>query len=238
MDAVYNIPDAVHSRPSRRALGEWTAERLRQLIFSGELPSGTAVAEEVVTQRLGVSRTPAREALRELELEGLIAVNPVTGRRTVATFDAQDTYATYTIRTALEELAARRAAEYGTDEWIAQLRSIQDQMESTRKERSHKKGGDFEVDFDLHREICAAADMPRLAAVLEPLWAQTHILLRGVYRAGIYGDDAEDAAAFHDHRQLIRAFEIRSPDAAAKAIRDHLHGRRDALVAALESLKP
>jgi DNA-binding GntR family transcriptional regulator len=193
------------------------------------------VSEEDLTQRLGISRTPAREALKELEGQGLVQVSAVTGRRVIAQFDTDDVYETYTIRSALEELAASRAAARVTPDLVERLTSLQDEMEASPIIRDTPRRRDFEIDFDLHHEICAAAALPRLNLVLRPLWAQTHSLLRGVFTAGIYGDAAEDAAAYRDHRAIIAAIASGDPEQAEAAMRNHLRGRRDALISALRA---
>lgn len=239
MEAAYPTSDAESvGRPGHSPLSDWAVQRLRDDIFTGTLPPGTPLREQGVTDRLGISRSPAREALKELESQGLIVTNPLTGRRTVASFDISDTYALFTIRCALEATAAIRAAERTSVDLVRRLEALQDEMEQMTIRREEPRRRDFEVDFDLHRQICDAADMPRLRATLDPLWAQTHSLLRALFNAGVYGDEEEDTAAFRDHRKIIAAIAAGDSAAAEREMRSHLDGRRDALIAALESRFP
>ncbi len=223
------------TKPNRRAVADWALEQLYDLIFTGTLQPGDALAEEDVTARLGVSRSPAREALRHLETQGLLSVNPVNGRRFISVFGEDDVFELYTVRAGLEELGARYAAPRADGELIARLVQLQHDMEFVAVAREDPTRRDFEVDFDLHRAICRASGLRRLETSLEPIWMQTHALLRALYTRGIYGDAQEDAAAYRDHRRIIEALMARDADASAAAVRMHLEGRRDQLIAGLRA---
>jgi DNA-binding GntR family transcriptional regulator len=213
-------------RPQRRALTEWALESLYDLVFTGRLPPGHDLGEEELRSRLGVSRTTISAALRQLEADGLVTVIAANGRRVVASFDVDDVMELYTVRAALEELSARRAAERITEQRLATLRDLQAEMEQRAGVQRDPHRRDFEVDFDFHREIARASGMARIEACLSPLWNQTHAVLRHAYFRGVYADRAEDAAAYQDHREILAALADRDPEAAASAMRRHLDGRR------------
>ena len=227
--AVFSSEDGA-VRPNRRALSEWVLEQVYEAVFSGSMQPGDSLSEEDITRRLGVSRSPAREALRELEAVGIVEVNSVNGRRVVAKFGASDIYDLYTVRSGLEELGARYAASQTTPELIGRLQTLQEQMELAAGGREYPSRRDFELDFELHRVICQASGLGRLETTLRPLWLQTHAVLRFLCTIGAYGKPAEDAAAYQDHKRIIRALQRRDSDRAALEVRVHLERRRDALI--------
>ena len=94
---------------------------LRQAILRGELQPGKRLMEIQLAQRLGVSRTPVREAIRKLELEGLVLMIPRRGAE-VAEITRQDLEDVLEVRAALEELAVKDACEHITDEQLQDLK--------------------------------------------------------------------------------------------------------------------
>jgi DNA-binding GntR family transcriptional regulator len=225
-----------NNRPSRRALGEWALDRLYELIFTGALPAGTDLGEEELSERLGVSRATISAALRQLEVDGLAAVAAANGRRVVATFGIADIHDLYTVRAVLESHAAEEAAPVMRPEDLQRLRDLQSEMESLSRSLRDPTTRDFGVDFDFHRVIVQAAGSRRVEACLVPIWNQTHALLRHLHSLGAYGDDAEDAAAYHDHHAILDALVSHHAAAAGNAMRAHLYGRRDKLIEGVRTL--
>lgn len=99
--------------------------KVRQSIISGEYPCGMALTEAMIAKKLQVSRTPVREALRQLETEQLVEFTPNKGAvvKGISADDAKDIYA---IRSLVEGLAAKRAADHATDDQITQMEEILD----------------------------------------------------------------------------------------------------------------
>lgn len=223
------------SRPVRRALTDWTVEQLYDLIFTGQLSAGADLGEEELRQRLDVSRTTVSAALRQLEADGLAVVAAGNGRRVVASFDHTDIHELYTVRAALEELAIREAAPRMTPDVLAHLHELEDEMERRALDRPDPQRRDYGVDLDFHRAIVETSGMRRLLSSLEPIWSQTHALLRQVYSVGAYGDAKEDAAAHRDHRAIVAALKTGDPEKSVKAVRTHLHTRRDQLIAGVRA---
>jgi DNA-binding GntR family transcriptional regulator len=220
-------------RPGRRAIADWTLRQLYDLIFSGELASGDVLVEAALTKRLGVSRSPLREALRQLELDRLVTPDEVNGRRIVTAFGIDDVAELYTVRAALESLAARSAAERIGDDDLAELRRLQGQMESVAAEARPWQPRDFEPDFRFHELIARVSKMPRLQGQLSTLWIQTWALLQQLNAAGIYPDQTEDVMAFTQHHEIIAALAARDAQLASAAVERHLTERRDHLIAAV-----
>lgn len=222
-------------RPNRRAVSEWALERLYDLVFSGDLPAGAIIREEELTVQLRVSRSPIRESLRQLEADGLLSVDPATGRRRVARFGPDDVYELYTIRAGLEEISAAHAASEITADQLAELQRLQSQMDQTISDPLKR---DFATDIAFHRYICQASGLRRLNITLSPIWAQSRALLQHLYAVGCYNDPDEDALACQDHGDIINALRQSDAQLAANLVRRHLHDRRDRLINMLDQYSP
>ena len=157
------LGDRRNGRPSRRAVSEWTLDQLYDLIFSGEAGAGTAIREEELTARLGVSRAPVRESLRQLEVDGLLDVDQESGRRRVVQFGLPDVYELYMIRTGLEEISARHAAPRMTSAVLDELKILELRMEQEREDRGavQRRQRDFRTDIEFHRLICKTSGLTR-----------------------------------------------------------------------------
>lgn len=231
---IARVAPAGASKPGRRALADWTASRLFEMIFNGELEPGSSLGEVEITGLLGVSRSPIRDALRQLEESGLVEVSPTSGRRVVRRFDIDDVYELYTIRVALESLSVRHAAERITPSQLRELDTLLAAMGKTKSART-PAGRDFEADLRFHEVVCLASGLDRLHQILSGLWLQTRALLRHLDSAGIYptGDELDQVVADHSH--VLEALRAHDAAAAEMAIADHLRLRRDHLVDAIRS---
>jgi DNA-binding GntR family transcriptional regulator len=196
-----------------KGLREHVHEQLRQAIISGQLPTGSLLNERQAAAELGVSTTPLKEALRRLELEGLVRTEPRRGIR--ITFDAAQAEEMALARAALESMIARLAAVRITDEQIAELRAVGDSM----------------------RQATAAGVVRRLIALNETFHDTIHAasgcrylqrLLAGqlVYdkatRRFLLNDPDERERALQEHLSILAALEARDEDAAERAMRDHI----------------
>lgn len=189
---------------------------LRDAIVSGELSPGQWIPVEEWAERLGVSQTPVREALRRLEAQGLVEIHVHRGAR-VTTRTHQHLLETYHMRAALESLAARLAVERLSDEEFADL--LQTVESITEEMDQAERAGDMSLvrskNRDLHMAIYRAAGMPRLYLLIENLWAtypfDTLSLLPG-----------RPAEAMKEHRKLLEAIRTRDPDTVAEAMGQHM----------------
>ena len=114
---------------SHMTLREKIVETVRSAIVNGHIPAGTRVAEPELADRFGISRTPIREAFRQLESEGFITVIPRKGA-VVASLSAKDISDFYDLKTVLEGYAARCAARTLTEKDIAKMETVNRQMEA------------------------------------------------------------------------------------------------------------
>ena len=139
-------------------------EALRELIFTGELPAGSNHLESELAERLGMSRTPVREATLMLEAQGLLEVRPRKGVR-ILSLSVEDMGEIYEILTELESLAAERAAakQYGADELSVLAHAIKE-MEKAVTEENREAWA--EADEVFHRELVRLSGNSRIAAIV------------------------------------------------------------------------
>jgi DNA-binding GntR family transcriptional regulator len=221
------------TRPNRRVVTEWVIARLYELIFGGEIATGQQLVEGEITELLGVSRTPVREALMQLERDGIVKASRVTGRRVVAAFELEDIREIYLIRAALEGVAHAEAAERMTPEALAALAGVQAEMEAADPATPEGRARQFDADLRFHELVCHIAALPRLQCELSGFWLQTRLLLYQLDAHGIYPrEDEELLAPRADHRATLGALGSGDRAKAASTVRRHLDNRRDALLEA------
>jgi DNA-binding GntR family transcriptional regulator len=181
---------------------------IRGLIVSLELPPGAVIDERELMRRIGLGRTPVREALRKLAQEQLVEVFPRRGMF-VTGVDVRDLARISEVRTALEPEAARLAAERATDEERDELTSLSDAI---------KGGADLMgLDERIHRAIYAAAHND----LLEKTLGEYYVLALRIWMIAL--DRAEDLEeAVEAHRDLITAIVVADGHRAADLMRDHV----------------
>jgi DNA-binding GntR family transcriptional regulator len=186
------------------SLAETAAAKLRAEIVSGELPSGSRLAEAAVAQRLGVSRVPVREALVLLEREGLVEFTP-TGRARVRDLRPHDFEELFALRLALEPVAARLAAPA----LKADPSLLEKNLAATRRARSlHEVTA---LDLDFHQIILAASGNSRLLR----LWSS----LRSELEWWLHSTKSETLAS---HGEIVRTFRTGTPADCERLMRSHI----------------
>ena len=146
-------------------------QTLRNAILKGELKPGERLMEIQLAQKLGVSRTPVREALRKLELEGLVIMIPRRGA-IVADITVQDLNDVLEVRSALEELAVKKACDGATDEQLKALKQAANDFK--RCADGDDLLGCVEADMQFHEIIYAATNNKRLQQMLLNLREQMY----------------------------------------------------------------
>ncbi len=200
---------------ARDSVEDRVAQALRELIVSGQLPEGTPLVQRDLAERLGVSQTPIRLGLTELERAGLVEVGD-TGRATVSRLTREDFEEIYAVRLGLEGLAARvGAAAVGPAE-LARMRTLLTELERLAKEQD--VDGYLRLRWQFHAACYAAAGRPRLVAEVERLFWRAErynrIVLssrerfrrsvghyRRFYEACKAGDPREAERVIHDSTQ-------------------------------------
>ncbi|MFT4260471.1 GntR family transcriptional regulator [Microbacterium sp.] len=193
-------------------------------IQSGALPAGFVLGEVEQAARLGISRTPMREALRRLAADGLV-VQQSPRVTVVADLDADDIRALFEIRRALEETSARLAAARGDAALFAELAA-----EFARVDLSAAVGRDayYALIARFDAALDAAVDNDYIASALRTV--RTHLVrVRRMAR----DRPARLAASAAEHRTIAQALAARDADLAAHATHVHLH---NALASILETL--
>jgi DNA-binding GntR family transcriptional regulator len=218
-------PDGDRARLDGEPLSQVATRYLREAILEGRLRAGARIRQEAVAKELGTSRIPVREALHQLENEGLVNLIPRSGAR-VARLDFEESAEVYRIREELEPLAIAQSAPGLSDAQIAQLRELMLQIE-----RSDDPAVWLLLDRRFHLASYAAAPMPRLLKMIENFWNSTQQYRRIYYglvaRERQQSTSSADLPLTHvDHRLLCDALERRDPVDAAGVLRMHIRRTR------------
>jgi DNA-binding GntR family transcriptional regulator len=197
---------------ARDSVEDRVAQALRELIVSGRLAEGTPLVQRDLAERLGVSQTPVRLGLVELQRAGLVEVGE-TGRATVSRLTREDLEEIYAARLGLEGLAARAgAAAVGPDE-LAIMRALLSDLERLAKEQD--VDGYLRVRWEFHATCYRAARRPRLLAEVERLFWRAERYNRIV----LSGRERFRRSVGH-YRRFYEACKAGDPRAAEKAIHD------------------
>ncbi len=187
---------------------------LRQAILKGELEPGERLMEIQLAERLGVSRTPIREAIRKLELEGLVLMIPRKGAE-VARISARSLRDVLEVRRALEELAIELACQRMTEEEIADLQTAQDDFKKAIAD------GDAmaiaETDEHYHDVIYSGTQNAKLIQMLNNLREQMYR-----YRLEYIKDADKRKILILEHERVLKAIRERKVSEAKAAIREHI----------------
>lgn len=191
------------------------AQKLREMVHSGELPPGTRLRQTEVAERFGVSTTPVREAFAVLTREGLVQQD---AHRSVIVFQpaAKEFEEIYEIRLALEPLAAELASRYITDQQVSELEELVSEMSTATPSRY------IELNGVLHDKIYRIANRPTLFEMLSRLrTTSANYAKLTVTPAGEEDPDYRKAVQ-QQHEEIVAALRARNGKAAARIMRIHL----------------
>jgi DNA-binding GntR family transcriptional regulator len=195
-----------------RTKEEQVADFLREGIISGMFPRGSRLKQAEIAERLQLSITPVREALKLLEAEGYIDGNSYRGARVVP-FDATASGEVLELRLMLESRLIRATAENITAQDIAELRALADEFERAFEagDRASARG----INYRFHRRLYGPADMPQTLHFVQILWARYPFdLINAIEGRG------KDAA--NEHEEILRALANGDASAATLAMRKHI----------------
>ena len=230
VDGGDSASDAPHgSRP------EQVYQRLRDLIVQGLLAPGSRVVETEVASRLGVSRTPVREALQRLQQEGFVVGAPGAqqARLTVAPLTRADVHELLNIVGELEGLAARWAAGQDPADRKAlakDLKALNAEFYRTGRLAPIDHGRLYEADERLHRRIVEACSGPRLVALHDSVKPQAERYIR-MYISMLTSDIRVSVA---EHEAIINAIEDGQADAAQLAVQTNWRHAADRIGRVIE----
>ena len=201
---------------------------LRQAILRGELKPGERLMEIALSQRLGVSRTPVREAIRMLEQEGLVIMIPRKGAQ-VAEISEKDLKDVLEVRLGLEELAVRIACQRITEEELEELEQAVKEFEEAMKEDN--LGVLAAVDVKVHEVIYGSTHNKRLVQIISNIREQMYR-----YRVEYLKDVESRKTLVEEHYAVYRALKARNQQQAVKDICIHIVNQQNAILRSLEQM--
>ena len=187
---------------------------LRQEILRGELKPGERLMEIQLANKLGVSRTPIREALRKLELEGLVNMVPRKGAE-VADITEKSLRDVLEVRKALEELSVQLACEKITEEEIEELKRVAERFKDTLDDQDVTKIAEADVAF--HDVIYTATDNQKLILLLNNLREQMYR-----YRVEYLKKEEAYPQLIAEHEELIDNISKRNKEEATRIMCEHI----------------
>jgi DNA-binding GntR family transcriptional regulator len=204
---------------SRRAAADRAYEELLARIVGGRLAPGSRIVERDIAERLGMSRTPVREAIRRLQAEGLLIANAASrySRPVVAPLTAEDAGELHDIVGRLEGGAARRAAalEPAVRESLAvELEKCNRAFREAAQDPRSGVGAIVDLDHEFHAVYVNAVAGPRLTAMRQAVKPQLSRYARS-YLADLIARVPESVA---EHDRIIEAIRLGDPDAAEAAV--------------------
>ncbi len=209
------------SRIAPLALYQEVAERLRERIFSHDLPPGTWVDEQALAEQYGISRTPLREALKVLASEGLVTLKPRRGCY-VTEISERDLDEVFSIMALLEGDCARAVASRATEPELAELQRIHRELEDAAAARDINRF--FEANQAFHHALQTIADNHWLLHVIEDL---RKVIKLSRHHSLFSEGRLEQSLA--EHRAILDALVARDADGAEQHMRTHIRSGRSAL---------
>lgn len=192
-------------------------QKIKENILNGVYEENKELRENTLAQELGVSRTPVREALRQLELEGLVKIVPNKGA-CVTGITGKDVKDIYLIRSQLEGLCARWATEHITEEQLEALEEIvllsEFHMKRDKKEQSSQV---TELDGKFHEILYEASN----SRILKHVLSDFHKYVRMARKASVT-DKVRAEKSIDEHKQILQALKSRDADRAENLANEHM----------------
>ncbi|HEY8564208.1 MAG TPA: GntR family transcriptional regulator [Beijerinckiaceae bacterium] len=208
----------------RRYLHDEVAERLRDLIRSGELEPKARVNELELAERFGISRTPLREAIKILATEGLLDLLPNRGAR-VAHISATEIEEMVEVIAGLEATAAELACRSIADAEVAAIRVKHEAMVT-----AWRRGDDptyFTLNREIHEAIMAASGNATLQGIYATLSGR---IQRARYAA--HKTPEQWRRAVDEHERMVVLLEARDGESLSRLMREHIRGKKPVIAAA------
>ena len=202
---------------------------LRQAILRGELKPGERLMEIQLANKLGVSRTPIREAIRKLELEGLVLMIPRKGAE-VAEITEKSLRDVLEVRRALEELAVELVCEKITDEQIQDLKGAAEDFKASLKEGDITRIAEADVKF--HDVIYMATDNQKLVQLLNNLKEQMYR-----YRVEYLKRSDFHQQLIDEHEEIIETIENGQKERAVQVVCQHVDNQVEAVMDTIRTKK-
>ena len=193
---------------------ELVYQKLRENILNGHYKHGDELRETAVGKEIGVSRTPVREALRQLELEGLVTIIPNRGAY-VNMITAKDVQDIYVIRSMLEGLCARWATQSITAEQLDSMEETLCLSEYHTSKKNYEKL--YELDSLFHEQLYEAGG----SRILNHILSDFHDYVKMVRKATI-STSSLSVTSTEEHRAIFEAIKEKDPDKAEALAKEHV----------------
>ncbi len=215
----------------RKTVADSVAEYITSKIVAGAYPGGSPVRQEAIAAELGVSRIPVREALLQLEAEGLIVNRPHRGA-VVADLSVEDAIELFDARALLEPHITKVAIGRLTEEDIAAVAAILAAYEDGVD--AHKDAAELSrLNWAFHSALLAPARRPRTLALIQTLHHSADRYLRLQIEPL-----AAQAKALSEHRLIFDAFSRRDAPLTARLLKVHIRDAADEIIAQIEKIYP
>ena len=214
---------------TKHTLADDVRGKLISAIIDGELPQGSKISEVDLASRYGVSRGPLREAIRDLEGMNLVERRPHAGVKVIS-LGIDALMEIYTVREALEGMAARLAATEMTFDEIADLKTLLSVHESKVLDTAGRVYCHQQGDLDFHLHILKGSHNERLLRLMRDELYQPIMM----YRRQSSRQPFRPARALEEHKRICDAIEARDPELAELLMRRHIQGSKEALKQSIE----
>jgi len=209
-----------------KPLREVIFSTLREAIIMGELKPGERLMEVQLADKMGVSRTPVREAIRKLELEGLVVMIPRRGAH-VARLTEKDIMDVLEVRATLDGLATALATERINEDELKELRHIQTQLENYVEKGNLQ--GVIKKDIEFHDVIYKASKNDKLVQIANNLREQVY-RFRVIYLKD-FGNNEE---VIREHNEIWSAILSKDPNLARVSAQKHIKSQESAILNAIK----
>jgi DNA-binding GntR family transcriptional regulator len=213
--------------PPSQTLPASIAEQLRQMITEGELPAGMRLNERLLGTRLGVSRTPLREAFRLLVADGLIEHTPNRGAQVVS-LSEQDIRDSFEVMGGLEALSGELACGRITGEELAEIKALTFEMLAAHARE------DLPGYYRLNRAIHDCINRAACNRLLTQVYATLNLRIQNLRFRSNFDRDKWNKAA-REHTEMVAALEARDGARLATILRGHLLQKCDAVLDTIRS---
>jgi len=220
-----SIGDAREIRPSMsKPTSDQITSAIRKHIHDGVLSAGVPLKQEDLAEQFGVSRIPVREALKKLEVEGLVKHEPHKGA-VVVTHSIDEVIEMLDIRIGLETRALKLAVQNLSEQDIRHAEAI-----LARYDASSKPGVWSALNLEFHLALYKAANRPKLLKMIEDLVLGTQRYTR-IYISHTVGREQPQ----REHHQILEALRQRDTEAAVSLLEQHITHTQNALLAVQEN---
>lgn len=224
---------SLHSLHRSQSLHEQTYQALRTAILSGELAAGVRLVETQLAEKLQVSRTPVREAIRQLQREKLLMPD-ANGGLCVAMLSIADARHLYDCRIALEQLSVSQACQNATITQLEKLEVAVLQAEKTTGYEPHHLTNFqlLHMDYQFHRLLADSSGNPWLVSSLDQLFDMMALL-----RIRTMRHNPRVLEIRSEHRRIYQAVVNRNLELATQAVTEHLLASKERVVREVQQLE-